>query len=130
MNIGNETEALAFSESHKLGLTDVKEIARHISKLPKANAARPSRTVVFTQGRLPTVVAVDGNVTEFPVVLIEESKIVDTNGAGDAFTGGFLAGLVQGRSLEECVKAGQYVASIVIQRSGPTYPREAPSFKF
>ena len=30
----------------------------------------------------------DGKVSKFPIVPIEEEKIVDTNGAGDAFVGG------------------------------------------
>ena len=32
----------------------------------------------------------DGEVLKFPVVPIEQEKIVDTNGAGDAFVGGAL----------------------------------------
>lgn len=31
---------------------------------------------------------VDGKVTEYPVELIQQESIVDTNGAGDAFVGG------------------------------------------
>jgi len=30
----------------------------------------------------------EGKVTEYPVIPIEQSKIVDTNCAGDAFVGG------------------------------------------
>ena len=30
----------------------------------------------------------DGEVLKFPVVAIDQEKIVDTNGAGDAFVGG------------------------------------------
>ncbi|KAJ3244328.1 adenosine kinase [Chytriomyces hyalinus] len=126
---GNEAEALAYSESHDLKITDVKEIAIHLSKLPKENSKR-TRTVVITQGREPTIVVVDGVATEYPVVLVEESKIVDTNGAGDAFTGGYLAGFVQGKSIDECVRAGQYVASVVIQQNGPTYPKGKCEFAF
>jgi adenosine kinase len=42
--------------------------------------------------------------------------------AGDAFVGGFLSQLVCGKSIEECVRAGNYAANIVIQRSGCTFP--------
>lgn len=34
--------------------------------MPKANGSRP-RTVVFTQGSQPTIVAVNGKVTLYPV---------------------------------------------------------------
>jgi adenosine kinase len=33
----------------------------------------------------------EGVVTSYPVELLPKEKLVDTNGAGDAFVGGFLA---------------------------------------
>ena len=38
--LGNETEAAAYAESHELGTTDVKEIAKKIAELPKKNNSR------------------------------------------------------------------------------------------
>ncbi|KAJ3283806.1 adenosine kinase [Rhizoclosmatium sp. JEL0117] len=119
---GNESEALAYAESHDIKTPYIVEIAAILSQLPKKNGSR-ERTVVITQGRLPTIVAINGVVYEYPVVEIASEKIVDTNGAGDAFTGGYLAAYVLGKSVDECVRAGQYVASEVIQQSGPTYPK-------
>mmetsp|Transcript_38515 Transcript_38515/g.61058 ORF Transcript_38515/g.61058 Transcript_38515/m.61058 type:complete len:170 (-) Transcript_38515:23-532(-) len=52
---------------------------------------------------------------------IDPSLIVDTNGAGDSFVGGFLSKHVEGKSIEECVNAGHYCASKVIQVSGAVY---------
>ncbi|KAI9341951.1 Ribokinase-like protein [Obelidium mucronatum] len=125
---GNESEALAYAESHDVKTTKIADIAAHLSKLPKENDSR-KRTVIITQGRDPTIVAIDGVVTEYPVVEVAVSKIVDTNGAGDAFTGGYLAAYVLGKDVDECVRAGQYVASKVIQQSGPTYPK-VKNFEF
>jgi sugar/nucleoside kinase (ribokinase family) len=85
---------------------------------------------VITQGRDPTIVAIEGKVSTYPVILIPESSIVDTTGAGDAFSGGYLAGVVLGKNVEECVQAGAYVASVVIQQSGPVYPREKADFSW
>jgi len=122
--IGNESEALAYSESHDLKSQDISEIAKTIAALPKKNNARP-RTVVITQGTDPTIVATtDGKVNTFPVHKISREDIVDTNGAGDAFAGGFLGGLVQGKSLEACVDMGQWLASWSIRELGPAYPAE------
>lgn len=45
-------------------------------------------------------------------------KVVDTTGAGDAFNAGFLYGYLRGRSLEDCAKYGNYVASLCIQHVG------------
>ena len=66
---------------------------RQISRAPKASGARP-RTVVITQGADPTVVAAYGRIAKYPVTRVPADKLVDTNGAGDAFVGGFLSQLV------------------------------------
>jgi sugar/nucleoside kinase (ribokinase family) len=44
--------------------------------------------------------------------------IVDTTGAGDAYTAGFLYGYTQKKSLDECAKLGTYCATQVIQQLG------------
>lgn len=123
--IGNESEALAYAESHNLGTTDIATIAQIIADLPKKNTARP-RVVVITQGTEPTIVATSGEkeTKTFPVHKIDPVKIVDTNGAGDAFAGGFLGGLVQGKPIETCVDMGQWLAQLSIQELGPAYPTE------
>lgn len=94
--------------------------------MPKASGARP-RTVVFTQGADCTIVAVGGKVTLYPTTLVEKSKLVDTNGAGDAFVGGFLSQILAGKGVPEAVRAGNYAASTVIQHSGCVFPA-TPSF--
>lgn len=52
--------------------------------------------------------------------LIEASKVkvVDTTGAGDAFCAGFLYGLISGKSLYECGRIGNFVASRCIMKMG------------
>jgi adenosine kinase len=120
---GNETEAAAYSESHNLETSDVKEIAKKIAMLPKENGSR-SRIVVITQGSAPVVLVHEGVVTEHPVLLLSKDQIVDTNGAGDAFVGGFLAMFVQDKCLRECIKCGVWAATQIIQRSGCTLPEK------
>lgn len=119
--VGNETEALSYAESHGLETKDLKEIVKHLANLPKENEKR-KRTAIITQGTLPTLVAVQGedSVQEFPVHEIEKSAINDTNGAGDAWAGGFIAGLVQGKDLKTCVDMGAWLAKLSIQELGPS----------
>ncbi|XP_015778778.1 PREDICTED: adenosine kinase-like [Acropora digitifera] len=69
----------------------------------------------------------DGKVTEYPPVPIKEEEIVDTNGAGDAFVGGFLSQLAKGNSIAECVRCGHYAANYMIQQSGVTL-NHSPNF--
>ncbi|KAG9138962.1 hypothetical protein Leryth_007576 [Lithospermum erythrorhizon] len=125
---GNETEAITFAKVHGWETDNVEEIAVKISQWPKASGTH-KRITVITQGHDPVVVAeADGKVKLFPVIPLPKEKLVDTNGAGDAFVGGFLSQLVQEKPIENCVKAGCYAANVVIQRSGCTYP-EKPDFK-
>lgn len=45
-------------------------------------------------------------------------KVVDSTGAGDAYTAGFLYGWVNDRPLQECAKLGTFCATRVIQQVG------------
>ncbi|XP_039629472.1 adenosine kinase-like isoform X3 [Polypterus senegalus] len=123
---GNETEAATFAREQGFETEDIEEIARRVQKLPKVNKKR-QRIVVFTQGKDGTVVTSGDEVTIYPVLEIDQNDIVDTNGAGDAFVGGFLSQLVYERPLEECIRAGHYSANVIIRRAGCTFP-EKPEF--
>lgn len=126
---GNESEAAAFAEAngYPAGLS-IADIAKRIAALPKANAAKP-RVVVITQGSDSTVIAQSDKADEaalvVPVDKMESHLIVDTNGAGDAFVGGFLAYVAKGASFEEAARAGHWAAGHIIQRSGCTFDRSA-----
>merc|ERR1711976_949439 len=123
----NETEAATFAETEGWGTSDVKFIATRLSLIPSAKGVK--RTVVVTQGCDPTVVAINGHVTQYSVIALPKEKLVDTNGAGDSYVGGFLAALSKGLPIADCCKAGAYAASVVVQHSGCTYPA-APDYKF
>ncbi|XP_046370695.2 adenosine kinase 1-like isoform X2 [Haliotis rufescens] len=124
---GNGDEAAEFSKHAGFGTSSVEEIASKTAALPKINSSR-CRTVVYTQGRDPTYLAHDGKVSVYPVKPVDPSVIKDTNGCGDSFVGGFLSQLVQGRSIDECVRCGSYAAKAVIQHYGCTFPPK-PDFK-
>ncbi|KAK1904968.1 Adenosine kinase [Dissostichus eleginoides] len=123
---GNETEAAAFAKELDFETKDIKEIAKKAQALTKVNKKR-ERIVVLTQGKDKTAMASEKFET-FPVLKIDPKDIVDTNGAGDAFVGGFLSGLVQDKPLDQCVKAAHYAANVIIRRAGCTFP-EKPDFK-
>eukprot|EP01038_Epipyxis_sp_PR26KG_P013014 gene13014-17446_t len=119
---GNESEAATYGEAKGFG-SDLPTIALKLSAQPKASGTRP-RVVVFTQGADATIVAFQGVVTVYPVDKLPAELLVDTNGAGDAFVGGFLSQLVLDKPLSECVRAGHYASRVIIQRSGCTFPKE------
>jgi len=124
---GNESEAVTFAESQNWETKDVKEIALKIAAMPVAEG-KPSRTVVITQGCDPTIVARDGAANEYGVIPLAKEDLVDTNGAGDAFVGGFLSQLMEGADTATCCSAGNYAANKIIQESGCKCPG-TPDFK-
>ncbi|KAF2860231.1 Ribokinase-like protein [Piedraia hortae CBS 480.64] len=121
--IGNETEAMAYSESHNLNSNDIPTIAKHLASLTKKNSQR-KRVAIITQGTEPTIVAIQSEqqVKSFPVHQVAASEIVDTTGAGDAFAAGFLAGIAKGESLNTCIDMGQWLAALSIRELGPSFP--------
>lgn len=123
---GNENENEALAQTLDFGTTDLKEIARRVAAFPKENQKR-QRVVIVTQGPDPVLLCENGNVTESAIIPISPENILDTNGAGDAWVGGFLSQLVKGRPVKECLAGGHYAANVVIQRSGCTFPNK-PDF--
>jgi len=122
---GNETEAQTWAETEGWDTTDVAFIATRLSLIPSAKSRK--RTVVITQGMDPTIVCVNGHCKTYPILALPKEKVIDTNGAGDAYVGGFLAGLAKGLPVAECCKAGAFSASVIVQQSGCTFP-ERPDY--
>jgi adenosine kinase len=106
----------------------IPEIAAHIAALPKKNSARP-RTVIITQGTDPTIVVSGSETKTYKVHEIAKEEICDTNGAGDAFAGGFVAGVFKGKSLDVSVDMGHGLASLSIRELGPSYPFPAKKYE-
>lgn len=102
----------------------MREIAKLMANEPKTS--KGPRTAVVTMGSNPVFVAKTGDpkVLEFPVSQLTDEQIVDTNGAGDAFTGGFLSQFIQDKPLETCMKCAIYCATECIQRLGCAFPKE------
>lgn len=84
------------------------------------------RIVVLTHGKNNIVVAYSNSpdrMQSFPVPQMSDDEIVDTNGAGDSFVGGFLAYRLMNRSMPECIEAGTYAAQEIIKQSGCVFPK-------
>lgn len=123
---GNDDEALAYAEHRKWNTTNVEEIASKICQDEKVRTS-VNRIVVLTQGERPIILAQqksDGSVDikHYECKQIPDSEMVDTNGAGDSFAGGFLSQFVQGATLDFCVDMGSYAAREIIKMSGVALP--------
>lgn len=121
---GNELETAAFAKEQNWETTDLHEIALKISEWPKQNDQR-ARVAILTQGKDPVLIAQNGKITEIAVTALADDEIVDTNGAGDAFVGGFLAQFIRQKPLPLCVECGIWAAQQIIRRHGCTFEGEA-----
>ena len=119
---GNETECMALGRAKRLG-DDIALIAVAIAALPKKCGAR-GRVVVITQGNEPTLVVENGVLHRYAVSPLAKQSIVDLNGAGDAFVGGFLSQLLLGKPIPDAVHAGHWAGRVIIQRSGCSVPEQ------
>ena len=90
------------------------------------------RLFVITNGNRGVIVGkydykkenMDFILQSFPSV-IKSEDIVDLNGAGDAFLGGFLSQYMQGKKLTSCCKAGNDAASVILKNIGCTFHKNA-----
>jgi sugar/nucleoside kinase (ribokinase family) len=71
---------------------------------------------VVTRGEKGAVVLSEGRTIE--VAAEPAAQVIDTTGAGDLFAAGFLAGLSQGRPLDQCATMGAVAAAEVISHYG------------
>jgi len=81
--------------------------------------------VAAKRGALGALVG-DGRTGELHLVPAYPATVVDTTGAGDAFCGGFLAGLVEQRSLPVCAAMATVSACYVVEGRGALATRRPP----
>ena len=72
------------------------------------------------------IIKTEPTVFTVPVPPVAKEDLVDTNGAGDAFVGGFISQYVRGKSLQASCEAGNYAASNIIKVSGCVVPTTPP----
>lgn len=81
-----------------------------------AAIAAKAPVLVTTRGAQGAVAIVEGERSEAYAAPVE--RIVDTTGAGDLFAAGFLAGHLDGRPVEDCLKLGAAAAAEIISHWG------------
>ena len=81
--------------------------------------------VVVTYGKEGSEILLrDGGSVKVPAAKVAD--VIDPTGAGDAFRGGFVAGLMQGRSLEVAGRMGAIAAVYCIEKYGTSNHRYTP----
>jgi adenosine kinase len=121
----NFDEAVDFCSFYGISTNStIADMVKELAKLPKRNKHK-NRIFVVTSGTNPAWVCEYDFEKDcvkycesFEIRAIPEELIVDTNGAGDSFAGGFLSQYMRGKSIEQCMKAGHWAASMIIQQIG------------
>ncbi|NOX71903.1 MAG: adenosine kinase [Candidatus Micrarchaeota archaeon] len=101
--IMNEDEAMSFAK--KENLSEV------IDELKSINVK-----FIITRGEKGSV-SFDGK-NEYAIEVKRVENVIDTTGAGDAFAGGFLAGISKGIEFKDAIALGHETAAKAIERMG------------
>ena len=99
----NETEIIALTDS-----TTFEEALEKISDF--------EGLFVITRSERGSVISSNGDLVVQEASHVD--KVVDTTGAGDAYTAAFLYGWTSGKTLQECAELGSRCAAAVIQQVG------------
>ncbi len=86
------------------------------TSLDKKDLIRRAGTVIVTLGENGSqVMTSDG---EINIPAVKPRKVQDPTGAGDAYRGGLISGLIQGKDIEECARMGSVCASFAVECYG------------
>jgi sugar/nucleoside kinase (ribokinase family) len=103
-------------EFHR-GFTDASVVQLSGDRLPEPEAlcrelARSAKLVVCTLGAAGALAVTGRDVLRIPSYAVDE--VVDSNGAGDAFTAGLMHARAAGWPLADCVRAGCLAGAITV----------------
>ncbi len=80
-----------------------------------------AKCAVIKCGKKGCICADDKGVYSIPAY---PAEVVDTTGAGDGFVAGFIYGLANGMSLQDCCRYGNATASVIVEHMGTGYIKE------
>jgi ribokinase len=118
---GSIGELLGFSDFiiiNRYELADILSVPANELLLSEVNYHRElslqkETVVVITDGEFGSYAYTDTDIIKQSIVPVE--KVIDTTGAGDAFTSGFLAAQLYEKSLQESLRAGARNSASIIQ---------------
>lgn len=92
--------------------------------LDKKDLIMRAGTVIVTLGEKGSQVLTAAGEINIPAV--KPRKVEDPTGAGDAYRGGLISGLIQGKDIEECARMGSVCASFAVENYGTQDYRFSP----
>jgi len=92
------------------------ELIRQKTGLGEPEILRRAGGLVVTKGENGCSILSSGEQTDVPAVV--PSRIVDPTGVGDAFRGGLMKGMANGKSFKECAQLGTVAAIYALEHLG------------
>jgi adenosine kinase len=92
--------------------------------LNKEALLRRAKAIIVTLGELGSRISMPGH--EIIIPAVKPKKVEDPTGAGDAFRGGLISGLIRGKDIEQCARMGSVCASFAVECYGTQEYRFTP----
>ena len=92
------------------------ELITNKTGLKKNALLKLAGTIITTLGELGSQISTRDREISVPVFKVK--KVVDPTGAGDAYRGGLISGLVCGKDIEQCARMGSACASFSLEHYG------------
>ncbi|MFH1081165.1 MAG: carbohydrate kinase family protein [Pseudomonadota bacterium] len=100
------------------------DLIMHKTGLNKGSLLGMTGAIITTLGELGSRISTPNGDTGVPVVRVK--KVEDPTGAGDAYRGGLISGLVRGKTLEQSAWLGSVCASFAVECHGTQEYHFAP----
>ncbi|MCX5846383.1 MAG: carbohydrate kinase family protein [Deltaproteobacteria bacterium] len=93
--------------------------------LNKEDLKKRAKAIIVTLGEQGSQVFLPDGEIRIPVV--KPKKVEDPTGAGDAYRGGLISGIVRGMDIEQCARRGSVCASFAVECYGTQEYRFSPN---
>lgn len=108
-------EALPYTDIFFCNENELKTALKYTNKKSAEELLDAVKIIVNTQGAAGSVIYTEEETMTIPATA---TKVIDPTGAGDAFRGGFYAGLYRKKSMAEAAACGNAAASFILQANG------------
>jgi sugar/nucleoside kinase (ribokinase family) len=119
--INNYLDAFICNEDELMTLLEEDNFETVLAKIEEFLIKKPDLIFAITREEKDVIIFHKGKMLKVPTEDIKQENLVDTTGAGDAFSAGFIYGLINNYDLNTCGKIGNFAASIIIQKIGAKF---------
>jgi adenosine kinase len=100
------------------------DLLTKITERKKETLLKMAKTIIVTMGDLGSIIS--SHNSELKISTAKPKKVIDPSGAGDAYRGGLLSGLVRGKSIKDAAMMGSTCASFAVECYGTQDYRFSP----